>query len=120
MFQNFPSLYSQVIQLIVGLPDKSCFIGLLPGEMSPKAISRCFWHREVEEELSCHGLREDWTFSKTTGPTSGTYDHAMQIIDKKRCEQLYMHNCSDHCRSKGRLSILHVNNYILSCSVELD
>jgi hypothetical protein len=81
-----------------------CFklIGVLPGEMSPKAISQCFWHREVEEELACHGLREDWSFSKTPGPTSGTYDNTMQMIDKKRCEQLYMHDCSDHCKSKGR------------------
>ena len=96
----------------VKLPTKSCFIaGVLPGEMSPKAISQCFWHKEVEEELVCYGLREDWSFSKGPGPTSGTYDHTMQIIDKKRCEQLYVHNCSDHCKSKFRLSTLDVKSY---------
>ena len=103
----------------VKLPTKSCFIaGVLPGEMSPKAISQCFWHKEVEEELFCHGLREDWSFCKEPGPTSGTYDHAMQIIDKKH-EQLYLHNCSDNCKSKGRLSTLDVNCYIISCNLEL-
>ena len=93
------------------MPTKSCLV-VLPGEMSPKAISQCFWHKEVEEQLPSRGLREDWSFSKKTGPTSGTYDHAMQMVDKKRCEQLYLHNCSDHCKSKGRLSALGINYYV--------
>ena len=84
------------------LANQIMFLGVLPGEMSQKAISQCFWHREVEEELACHGLREDWSISKMPGPTSGTYENAMQLIDKKRCQQLYMHNCSNHCKSKGR------------------
>ena len=95
----------------VKFPTKFCFIaGVLPGEMSPKAISRCFWRKEVKEDLVCHGLR-DCSFSKGPGPTSATY-HAMQIIDKKRCKQLYVHNCSDHCKSKCRLSTLDVKNLL--------
>ena len=100
---NFPNVICfQFFMLLNCQPFCFKLIGVLPGEMSPKAISQCFWHREVEEELACHGLREDWSFSKTPGPTSGTYDNVMQMTDKKRCEQLYMHDCSDHCKSKGR------------------
>ena len=75
----------------------------MPGELSSKAIAQCFWHREVDEELASVGMREVWIFStKTKGPTCGTNDDAMDMIDKMRCEQLYMHECSDHCRLKGK------------------
>jgi hypothetical protein len=57
----------------------------------------------VEEELASHGLREEWIFSsKEHGPTCGTYESAMEMIDKNRCEHLYMHDCSDRCKSKGK------------------
>lgn len=65
-------------------------------------IAQCFWHREVEAELASLGLREKWTFSsKKAGLLTGTYDNVMEMVDKMRCEQLYLHTCSDHCRSKG-------------------
>ena len=50
---------------------KFIFIGLLPGEMSAKAVAKCFWHREVEEELLEQGLREKWVF---TSDRSGQYN----------------------------------------------
>ena len=37
---------------------------------------------------------------KTKGLTCGTNDDAMEMIDKMWCEELYMHDCSDHCRLK--------------------
>ncbi len=76
-------------------------VDILPGELSSKAIARCFWHHEVEEELAALGLREKWTFSNKPGPLTGDYDQAMEFIDKNRCDQIYTHTCSDHCKSKG-------------------
>ena len=77
-------------------------IGVLPGELSGKAIAKCFWHCEVENELLDHNLRDKWLFStKKSCTLSGTFDDAMQFIDQKCCEQLYLHNCSDHCKAKG-------------------
>ena len=35
-------------------------IGVLPGELSGKAIAKCFWHCEVENELLDHNLRDKW------------------------------------------------------------
>ena len=31
----------------------------------------------------------------------GTYDDVMEFVDRNRCEDLYTHNCSDHCKEKG-------------------
>ena len=31
--------------------------GLLPDEISTKAIAECFWHKEVDEELLDNGIR---------------------------------------------------------------
>lgn len=76
-------------------------IGTLPGELSAKAIAMSFWHHEVEEELTSLGVREKWTFCKEAGDLSGTYDTAMEMVDKIRCEQLYSHTCTGHCKSKG-------------------
>lgn len=90
--------------------------------MSAKAIAKCFWHREVQEELLEHGLQEEWVFSslKTT-PTSGNYDDAMEFFDRKRSNEIYEHNCSDHCKGKGELTnltniIAHFRSRILSVS----
>lgn len=70
--------------------------------MSAKAIAKCFWHKEVEEELLDHGLREQWIFSSEKCTTmSGSYDDAMEFINKKRSDELYLHNCSAHCKGKG-------------------
>ena len=72
--------------------------------MSGKAIAKCFWHQEVEEELLAHDLREQWIFTSekcAPWPMSGTYDDAMEFIDKKRSDELYLHSCSDHCKQKG-------------------
>jgi hypothetical protein len=77
------------------------FAGVLPGELPAKALAKCFWQREVEEELATLGLRGKWVLSKEPGPLSGSYDHAMEMVDKMRSCQLYLHNCSDHCKSKG-------------------
>jgi hypothetical protein len=68
-------------------------------------LAKCFWHREVEEELACMDIRDKWTLcAKEFGPLSGSYDHAMEMVDKMRCGHLYLHNCSDHCRSKGTVN----------------
>lgn len=70
--------------------------------MSAKAVAKCFWHREVEEELLEQGLREKWVFtSDRSGQYMGTYDDVMEFVDRNRCEDLYTHNCSDHCKEKG-------------------
>ena len=76
--------------------------GILPGEISAKAVANCFWQREVEEELEVLGLREQWVFSENKGDLSGNLESAMETIDKLRCEQLYTHQCSAHCKSKGK------------------
>lgn len=73
----------------------------MPGELSSKVVARCFWHREVEEELAALGLREEWTFSNKPGLLTGDYDQAMEFIDKNRCDHIYTHACSEHCKSKG-------------------
>jgi hypothetical protein len=69
--------------------------------LSPKVVALCFWHREVEEELAYLGLREKWTFCKESGELSGNFDMAMEMIDKIRCDHLYSHTCTEHCKSKG-------------------
>lgn len=72
--------------------------------MSAKAVAKCFWHREVEEELLEQGLREKWVFTDLTEVANimGTYyDDVMEFVDRNRCEDLYTHNCSDHCKEKG-------------------
>ena len=51
-----------------------------------------FWHHEVEEELTSLGVRKKWTFCKEAGDLSGTFDTAMEMVDKIRCEQLYYPN----------------------------
>ena len=76
--------------------------GILPGEISAKAVANCFWKREVEEELTVLGLREQWVFTENKGDLSGNLESAMEMVDKLRCEQLYSHQCSTHCKSKGK------------------
>ncbi len=76
-------------------------LGVLPGELSTKVVATSFWHHEVEEELTSLGFREKWTFCKESGDLSGTFDMAMEMIDKIRCDQLYSHTCTGHCKSKG-------------------
>lgn len=73
--------------------------------MSAKAIAKCFWHREVEEELLEHSLREEWVFSSSKATlTSGNYDDAMEYFDRKRSNEIYPHHCSDHCKGKGEIT----------------
>ena len=85
------------------------FVGILPGEMSAKAIAKCVWQHETELELLSHGLRETWVFmAAKSGQFTGTTDDVMEYIDKKRSEELYLHNCSAHCREKG---MLHASNF---------
>jgi hypothetical protein len=43
-----------------------------------------------------------------SGQFTGTTDDVMEYIDKKRSEELYLHNCSAHCREKG---MLHASNF---------
>jgi hypothetical protein len=70
--------------------------------VSAKVVAKCFWHREVEDELNERGLREKWVFkSEQTDDHTGNYDHFMEYVDRKRSEELYSHNCSMHCRQKG-------------------
>ncbi|CAB3985930.1 Hypothetical predicted protein [Paramuricea clavata] len=91
-----------VAEDVVGEGNGARNINVLPGEMSPKVIAKCFWRREVEEELTGLGLRDEWVLSnKSTGPLSGTLDNVMEMVDKMRCERLYSHQCSEHCKSKG-------------------
>ena len=81
-------------------------LGLLPGEMSSKAVAKCFWHREVEEELLSCGLRDTWVFTpEKYGDFTGTVDDVMEFVDRKRCKELYMHNCSAHCKEKGTVTV---------------
>lgn len=95
--------------------------GALAGELSAKAVAQSFWHREVEEELQASGLREKWTFSsERSAELTGTNDHAMEVIDKNRCDNLYLHNCSTNCKSKGRLPIIQIILlvwYTVKCTV---
>jgi hypothetical protein len=70
--------------------------------MCAKVIAKCFWSREAELELSDNGIREKWIFtSEKKGPLTGTNDDVMEFIDRKRCEELYTHDCSTHCKMKG-------------------
>ena len=48
------------------------------------------------------GLREKWTFCKEAGHLSGTYDMAMEMIDRACSDKLYEHICSEHCKTKGQ------------------
>ena len=76
-------MYKNFMQYIMGvftvlhfkyniLFEKLSIKGVLPGEMSGKAIAKCFWHQEVEEELLAHDLREQWMFtSEKCAPMSG-------------------------------------------------
>lgn len=77
----------------------------MPGELSAKVIAKAFWHREVEEELGELGLRESWVLCKESGSLAGNYDHAMEMVDRMRCDHLYLHNCSEHCKSKGTIKV---------------
>ena len=83
-------------------------LGILPGELSSKVVARCFWHCEVEEELAALGLQEQWTFSNEPGLLTGDYDQAMEFIDKNRCDYIYTHTCSEHCKSKGNYSFFYI------------
>ena len=83
--------------------------------MSGKAIAKCFGHKEVEEELLDQGLREKWVFSsEKCTPMSGSFDDAMEFIDKKRSDELYLHNCSAHCKGEGTKCIIFVK--MIYCS----
>ena len=80
----------------------------MPGELSSKVVARYFWHCEVEEELAALGLQEQWTFSNEPGLLTGDYDQAMEFIDKNRCDYIYTHTCSEHCKSKGNYSFFYI------------
>jgi alkyl sulfatase BDS1-like metallo-beta-lactamase superfamily hydrolase len=72
--------------------------------MSAKVVANAFWKREAELELLSHGLRETWIFmEKKSGPYTGTTDDIMEYIDKKRSVEQYSHDCSAHCKEKGKL-----------------
>ena len=55
--------------------------GILPGEISAKAVANCFWKREVEEELTVLGLQEQWVFTENKGDLSGNLESAMEMVD---------------------------------------
>ena len=46
--------------------------------MSAKAVAKCFWHREVEEELLEQGLREKWVFTDLT-EVANIWVHMMML-----------------------------------------
>ncbi|XP_028407816.1 uncharacterized protein LOC114530392 [Dendronephthya gigantea] len=76
--------------------------GILPGEMSAKVVAKSFWSRETELELASLGLRGQWYFKEEKdGDNTGTLDDIMDMVDKKRCAELYSHNCSNNCKIKG-------------------
>ena len=77
------------------------YLSALLGELSGKILGKCFWQKEVEEELADHGLRDKWVLTKESGPFCGSYGHAIEVVDKMRCDQLYEHSCSERCKSKG-------------------
>jgi hypothetical protein len=35
---------------------------------------------------------------------TGTIDDVMEFIDRKRCGELYSHNCSSHCQEKDKVA----------------
>ena len=79
----------------------------MPGEISAKVVAKCFWHHEVVEELKECGLSKKWVFTKNQNVQngtnkSGTHDDVMEFVDRKRCEELYQHACSDNCKQKGK------------------
>ena len=80
--------------------------GIISGEISPKSVAQIYWTKELEEELSDVGMREKWLFKENGSQTfCGNEDAAMEFVEKKRSEQLYPHNCSDHCKKKGKPNI---------------
>jgi hypothetical protein len=89
---------------------------VLPGELSAKAVAKSFWHKEVEDELSELGIRELWTITdqRNLNEKCGTYDNAMEFVDVNRCDNLYSHDCSANCKSKGKFygSCLFVCNVV--------
>lgn len=85
----------------------------MPGELSAKVVAKCFWHHEVEQELTERGLRKEWVFGQQQHDKehSGTHDNVMEYVDKKRYEELYLHNCPNHCSQKGESSCISEKTY---------
>ena len=57
------------------------------------------WSRGVFFIVSAGGHIEYW--QPLYRYSTGNFDMAMEMIDKIRCDNLYSHSCTEHCKSKG-------------------
>ena len=71
------------------------------GEIMAKTVAKAYWKEVVNCELSDLGLYEKLSFQHNVGSLSGTYDDAMEYIDKHRSNNIYAHDCSERCKKKG-------------------
>ena len=77
------------------------YIATLPGELSAKVVAKSFWKEEVHRELEDLNILDKWSFKTGTGSLSGTYEDAMVYADNIRSLNLYLHDCSMHCKERG-------------------